>query len=301
MPKTAILFPGQGAQTVGMGQALLERLPAARGLFDEAKSILGYDLADVCLNGPAERLNSTVVSQPAIFVGSLAALEQLKAADRAAIDSCVASAGLSLGEYTALVFAGAMGFADGLKLVQKRGEAMQAAADATPSGMVSILGPERAAVAEIVAAASAEGFIQIANLLCPGTTVVSGTKAACAAAQRLAEEKGARTIALSVAGAFHTPIMKPADEQLTKALESVDLKSPRVPVWSNVDARPHTDPAEIRSLLVRQVLQPVRWEDTMRQLVAEGVEQFHEIGPGRVLAGLLKRVNRKIDCRNTVF
>ena len=301
MPKTAILFPGQGAQSVGMGKTVLETVPAARALFDEAKSILGYDLADICLNGPAERLNSTVVSQPAIFVGSLAALEVLKTSDPNAIESCVATAGLSLGEYTALVFAGAISFHDGLKLVQRRGEVMQAAADATPSGMVSILGPERAQVEEIVAAAGADGFIQVANLLCPGNTVVSGTKAACTAAQRIAEEKGARTIALSVAGAFHTPIMKPADEQLAKALDSVEMKEPRVPVWSNVDARPHTDPAEIRSLLVRQVLQPVLWEETMRQLLAQGVEQFHEIGPGRVLAGLLKRVNRKIDCRNCVF
>jgi [acyl-carrier-protein] S-malonyltransferase len=301
MPKTAILFPGQGAQTVGMGKTVLETVPAARDLFGEAASILGYDLANVCLNGPAERLNSTVVSQPAIFVGSLAALEVLKANDPAAIDACVATAGLSLGEYTALVFAGAMSFRDGLKLVQRRGEAMQAAADATPSGMVSILGPERAQVEEIVAAASAEGFIQVANLLCPGNTVVSGSKAACAAAQKIADEKGARTIALSVAGAFHTPIMKPADEQLARVLEAVEMSPPRVPVWSNVDARPHTDPAEIRQLLVRQVLQPVLWEETMRQLLAQGVEQFHEVGPGRVLAGLLKRVNRKIDCRNCVF
>jgi [acyl-carrier-protein] S-malonyltransferase len=301
MPKTAILFPGQGAQSVGMGKTVLETVPAAQTLFNEAKSILGYDLVDICLNGPAERLNSTVVSQPAIFVGSLAALEVLKTSDPNAIESCVATAGLSLGEYTALVFAGAMSFRDGLKLVQRRGEVMQAAADATPSGMVSILGPERAQVEEIVAAAGADGFIQVANLLCPGNTVVSGTKAACAAAQKIAEEKGARTIALSVAGAFHTPIMKPADEKLAKALESVEMKAPRVPVWSNVDARPHTNPAEIRSLLVRQVLQPVLWEETMRQLLAQGVEQFHEIGPGRVLAGLLKRVNRKIDCRNCVF
>src|SRR5262249_19229794 len=143
-------------------------VPAARALFDEAKSILGYDLADICLNGPAEKLNSTVVSQPAIFVGGLAAQEILTAAQPAAIEDCTATAGLSLGEYTALVFAGAMSFADGLRLVQKRGAAMQAAADATPSGMVSIIGAERAQVEEMVGAASATGFIQIANLLCPG-------------------------------------------------------------------------------------------------------------------------------------
>ena len=301
MPRTAILFPGQGAQSVGMGKAILEGTPAARALFDEARSILGYDLADICLIGPAEKLNSTVVSQPAIFTGGLAAIEVLKTTEPEAIESCVATAGLSLGEYTALVFSGAMSFRDGLRLVQKRGEAMQAAADATPSGMVSILMMERPQVEEVVNAARAEGFIQIANLLCPGNIVLSGDKKACAAAQRIAEEKGARTVALTVAGAFHTPLMKPADEQLARALDAVEITSPRVPVWSNVDAKPHTDPSEIRQLLVRQVLQPVLWEDTLRGLLASGVEQFHEVGPGKVLAGLLKRVDRKIGCKNCIF
>jgi [acyl-carrier-protein] S-malonyltransferase len=284
-----------------MGKAILDGTPAARALFAEAGTILGYDLADVCLNGPAEKLNSTVVSQPAIFTGGLAALEVLKATEPAAIDSCVATAGLSLGEYTALVFAGAMNFRDGLRLVQKRGEAMQAAADATPSGMVSILMMDRSQVDEVVNAARADGFIQIANLLCPGNIVLSGDKNACASAQRIAEEKGGRTIALTVAGAFHTPLMKPADEQLALALDSVEIKSPRLPVWSNVDAKPHTNPAEIKELLVRQVLQPVLWEDTLRGLLASGVEQFHEVGPGKVLAGLLKRVDRKIGCKNCIF
>ena len=301
MPKTAILFPGQGAQIVGMGNDVLATVPAARALFDEARSILGYDLAEVCLNGPAEKLNSTVVSQPAIFVASLAALEILKSADPAAVADCSATAGLSLGEYTALVFAGAMTFADGLKVVQKRGEAMQAAADVTPSGMVSIIGMDRAQVEEMVAAAAGAGLIQIANLLCPGNIVVSGDKAGCAAIQSIAEAKGAKTVALAVAGAFHTPLMKPADEQLAKALEAVDLKPPRVPVWSNVDAKPHTDPAEIRGLLVRQVVQPVLWEDTLRGLLTDGVTVYHEVGPGKVLAGLMKRVQRKTDFRNTTF
>src|SRR5579871_2048997 len=244
MPRTAILFPGQGAQSVGMGKAILEGTPAARALFDEARSILGYDLADICLIGPAEKLNSTVVSQPAIFTGGLAAIEVLKTTEPEAIESCVATAGLSLGEYTALVFAGAMSFRDGLRLVQKRGEAMQAALMRRPSGMVSMLMMERPQVEEVVNAARAEGFIQIANLLCPGNIVLSGDKKACAAAQRIAEEKGARTVALTVAGAFHTPLMKPADEQLARALDAVEITSPRVPVWSNVDAKPHTDPSE---------------------------------------------------------
>jgi [acyl-carrier-protein] S-malonyltransferase len=263
--------------------------------------VLGYDLADVCLNGPADKLNSTVVSQPAIFVASLTALEILKTNDPAASTDCTATAGLSLGEYTALVFAGAMSFQDGLRLVQLRGAAMQAAADATPSGMVSIIGMDRPQVEEMVVAAQPAGFIQIANLLCPGNIVVSGLKSACAEIQKIAEEKGAKTVALSVAGAFHTPIMKPADQQLAKALETVDLKAPRIPVWSNVDARPHTEPAEIRDLLVRQVLQPVLWEDTLRALVSDGATVYHEVGPGKVLAGLMKRVQRKTDFRNTTF
>jgi [acyl-carrier-protein] S-malonyltransferase len=298
MSKIAFLFPGQGAQTVGMGRALADSLPAARQLFDEAADALGYNLLDVCTSGPAERLNSTVVSQPALFVASLAALESLKATEPDRAGQCEAAAGLSLGEYTALAFAGAMSFRDGLRVVQRRGEAMQAAADATPSGMVSILTMEPAKVEELVAKARAWGLIEIANLLCPGNIAVSGTKAACDAAEHLAQELGGRAVRLTVAGAFHTPIMKPADEALAAALAEVTIGPPRIPVWSNVDAQPHTDPGEIRGLLVRQVLQPVLWEQTMRNLLAAGFDKFYEIGPGRVLAGLLKRVQRKVECVN---
>lgn len=301
MPRTAVLFPGQGAQSVGMGRDILATSAAAQRRFAEASEILGYDLADVCLNGPAERLNSTVVSQPAIFVGSLAALDIVSEQEPAVLESCVATAGLSLGEYTALVFAGALSFADGLRLVRRRGEAMQAAADATPSGMLSILMLERPVVEEIVQQAQAAGFLRIANLLCPGNIVVSGEKAAIAEAQRLAEQRGARTVVLAVAGAFHTPLMKPADQALADALRQVELRPARIPVWSNVDARPHQDPDEIRALLIRQVLEPVLWEDTLRGLLEAGVEQFHEVGPGKVLAGLLKRVQRKVECRNWLF
>src|SRR5436305_5167357 len=179
MPQVAFLFPGQGAQAVGMGRQLCESLPAVRQLFDEASEVLGYNLADVCWNGPAERLNSTAASQPAIFVASLAALETLKANDPAAVEACQAAAGLSLGEYTALVFAGALDFADGLRVVQRRGEAMQAAADTTPSGMVSVMGLEQARVAELCAAARGGEVLEIANLLCPGNIVISGSKTAC--------------------------------------------------------------------------------------------------------------------------
>lgn len=297
--KVAFLFPGQGAQAVGIGQQLNDSVPAARKLFDEGAEILGYDLRAVCRDGPKERLDSTAVSQPAIFVASLAALEQLRTQEPQAEAECVAAAGLSLGEYTALAFAGAFSFADGLRLVKARGEAMQAAADATPSAMVSVLGLAQDKVEELCQRARPKGIIEIANLLCPANIVVSGSKAACDEVERLAPEVGAmKTIRLAVAGAFHTTIMKPADEALARALEKVELRPPRIPVWSNVDAKPHTDPAEIRSLLVRQVLQPVLWEATMRNLLAQGVERFYEIGPGRVLAGLLKRVERKVECRN---
>ncbi|HJZ54987.1 MAG TPA: ACP S-malonyltransferase [Gemmataceae bacterium] len=299
MPKTAFLFPGQGAQAVGMAGPLCQSLPAARALFGQASSALGYDLLDVCVNGPAERLNATDVSQPAIFVASLAALEQLKATQPEALAGVVATAGLSLGEYTALVFAGALSFADGLEVVQARGQAMQAAAEATPSGMVALIGLDVADVEVLVAEARPAGTLEIANYLCPGNTVVSGSAAAIERIEQLCAQKGGlRATRLAVAGAFHTDIMKPADEKLAAALADVALSAPRIPVWSNVDARPHTDPAEIKRLLVKQVLAPVRWEDTMRGMLAEGVERFYEVGPGRVLAGLLKRVQRKTDIQN---
>jgi len=208
-----------------------------------------------------------------------------------------AAAGLSLGEYTALVFAGAMSFRDGLRVVQRRGEAMQAAADAKASGMVSVIGAEREKVEELCNAARGTGTLKVANLLCPGNIVVSGSKEACDALEKLAAET-AKTVRLAVAGAFHTPLMKPADEALAAALGMATIRPPRMPVWSNVDARPHTEPAEICPLLVRQVVEPVLWEQTLRNLLAGGYERFYEIGPGRVLAGLLKRVNRKVECIN---
>jgi [acyl-carrier-protein] S-malonyltransferase len=281
-----------------MGRQPYETVLAAKQLFDEASEVLGYDLGDVCWNGPADRLNSTVVSQPAIFVASLAALEVLKANDPDTVAACEAAAGLSLGEYTALVFAGALSFRDGLRVVQRRGEAMQAAAEAHPGGMVSVLLLDQAQVEQLCGRARLEGTLQIANLLCPGNVVVSGAQTACAAAERLAQEMGGRTVRLTVAGAFHTDLMKPADHALAEVLAEVEIRPPRLPVWSNVDARPHTDPAEIRQLLVRQVVQPVLWEQTLRNLLAEGIDRFYEIGPGRVLAGLLKRVQRKAECQN---
>ena len=281
-----------------MGKALYDSLPEAKALFDRADEILGYSLTDLCFNGPIEQLSTTVISQPALFVTSLAALESLKKTNPEVVEACSCAAGLSLGEYTALACAGALSFEDGLRLVAERGKAMQAAADATPSGMVSLLSAEIPVVEELCEKAREGEILQIANLLCPGNTVVSGTKAACERVVKLAEETGsARPIALAVAGAFHTPIMRPADERLAEVLAGVQITAPKFPVISNVDAEAHNDPDEIRAILVRQILSPVQWETTIRKLIADGYDSFWEIGPGRVLRGLMKRIDRKIPCQ----
>ncbi|MCB9872931.1 MAG: ACP S-malonyltransferase [Planctomycetaceae bacterium] len=297
MSKVAFLFPGQGAQSVGMGREACDTLPAVRELFDRANAVLGYDLAQLCFEGPDERLDSTVYSQPALFVCGLAGLELLKAASIELVESVAATAGLSLGEYTALVFAEAMDFETGLSVVKIRGEAMQAASDATPSGMVSLLGLEPDAIEKLCDEARGDGILQIANYLCPGNIVVSGSKDACERIAELAVEAGAmKAIPLAVAGAFHTAIMQPAVERLTAALATATIAPPRIPVISNVDAQPHNDPEEIRSLLVQQVVSPVRWEDSMRYFLNDGFDMFYEVGPGRVLRGLMKRINRKTAC-----
>ena len=283
-----------------MGKELYESLPAARQLFDQAADILGYDLANICFSGPPETLNATNYSQPALFVASLAALEALKDQSPQVVEDCQAVAGLSLGEYTALVFAGVLDFEAGLKIVQERGSAMQAAAEAVSSGMVSVLGMERSQLEELIEQQRGpDETLQIANLLCPGNLVASGDSAAC---QRLAEaatEAGAmKVLPLAVAGAFHTPIMQPAVERLTAVLQGVSFQAPRIPVIFNVDAQPHQDPQQIQELLVQQVVSPVLWEDSMRYLLDTGIDSFCEIGPGRVLRGLLRRIDRKINCEN---
>ena len=298
MSKVAFLFPGQGAQKVGMGRVACEKLPAARALFDRANELLGYDLAKLCLDGPDEELNSTVHSQPALFVCALAGLELLKDESPEIIEQCQATAGLSLGEYTAIVFAGAMDFETGLAVVQRRGEAMQAAADAKSSGMVSLLGLEVEQIEKLCEEAREPGeVLEIANHLCPGNIVVSGDQAACDRIAESAVAAGAiKAIPLAVAGAFHTSIMQPAVDQLSEALAGATLSAPRIPVISNVDAQPHTDPEEIRRLLVDQVVNAVRWEGSMRYLLAENYDLFYEVGPGRVLRGLMKRIHRKTKC-----
>ena len=299
MSRIAFLFPGQGAQTVGMGKRLAESLPSARQLYDRAAEVLGYDLAKLCFEGPAEELDSTVYSQPAIFVTSLAALEWLRDESPDVVLACEATAGLSLGEYTAMVFAGVMEFEDGLALVQRRGVAMQEAADATPSGMVSVLGLERVEVAALCDKARQGEILEIANLLCPATIVISGSLGACERAAEMAQSFGAmKAVPLAVAGAFHTEIMRPADQRCAKALTDVPMRKPRIPVIANVDAQPHDDPEDIRQILVRQILHPVRWEDSMRYLLQEGFDQFYEVGPGRGLRALLRRIDRRVACQS---
>ena len=293
---TALLFPGQGAQAVGMGAALRAEFPAARALYDRAAEVLGYDLAALCERGPAEKLNATDVSQPALYVSGFAALEKLKAEHPDALGDVAFVAGLSLGEYTALAFAETFSFEDGLRVVEARGRAMQAAAEATPSGMVSALLLDRDAARAVRDAAAGDAVLELANFLCPGNTVLSGESAAIARAIEEIEKAGGRPIPLAVAGAFHTSLMKPADERLAAALDAVEMRPPKVPVVSNVDAAPHTDPSELRDLLVRQVLAPVRWEDSVRAMLAAGVDRFYEVGTGRVLTGLLKRIDRKTPC-----
>ncbi|MEM6328944.1 MAG: ACP S-malonyltransferase [Planctomycetota bacterium] len=293
---TAFLFPGQGAQVVGMGAELCGRSPAAASLFGRASDLLGYDLLKLCTNGPAEELDSTVYSQPALYVCSLAALEQLKIDSPEVVQGVTAAAGLSLGEYTALAFAGAIGFEDGLEVVAERGAAMQDAAEASPSGMVSVLGLEVEQVEQLCEEARQGETLQVANLLCPGNTVVSGTNGACERVAELAASAGAmKVVPLAVAGAFHTPLMQPAVDRLSAKLAAATIAPPRLPVVSNVDARPHDDPEEIRSLLIQQVVSPVRWHDSMRYLIDELlIDGCYEIGPGRVLRGLMKRIQRKL-------
>ncbi|KAI8474452.1 MAG: acyl transferase/acyl hydrolase/lysophospholipase [Monoraphidium minutum] len=266
-------------------------------------AILGYDLLQVCVEGPKEKLDTTAISQPAIYVASLAALEKIRATEPAVLESVDVAAGLSLGEYTALTFAGAMTFEDGLKLVKLRGESMQAAADAVKSGMVSVIGLDSAKVEELCKAATAEvgedKAIRIANFLCPGNYAVSGSIEGCEAVEKLGKSFKARmTVRLSVAGAFHTSYMAPAAEKLQAALAATNIVTPRIPVISNVDAQPHSDPATIKAILAQQLTSPVQWETSLKTLLDKGMTKSYEVGPGNVIAGIMKRINKTAEITN---
>jgi [acyl-carrier-protein] S-malonyltransferase len=275
----------------------VEACPAAAALFVRAGEILGYDLLSICRTGPVERLNSTAVSQPGILVTSLAALELLRTRPDDPLAHAGVAAGLSLGEYTALVFAGALGFDDAVRLVDVRGRAMQECAETRPGAMVAVLGLERAPLETLCAECRGDDVLEIANVLCPGNVVVSGSATACERLAAAATAAGAlKCVPLEVAGAFHTVLMQPAVDRLARALEATALRPPRIPVVSNVDARPHTDPDEIRRLLARQVVGVVEWSDSMAYILSTGVRNVWEIGPGRVLRGLMKRIDRSVAC-----
>lgn len=300
--KMSFMFPGQGAQFVGMCGEVVKEVPKAKELFDKASDILGYDLLEVCENGPKEKLDSTVVSQPAIFVASMAAVEKLRQDDPSKLDEATCAMGLSLGEYSALCFAGAISFEDGVKITKARGEAMQAASDAVESGMVSVIGLDKTKVGEICEAATAKSGenIQIANYLCNGNYAVSGHSKACDTVAEIAKPdfKARMTVKLAVAGAFHTDFMKPAVSSLETVLDTVEIKKPRIPVISNVDAQPHSDPDTIKKLLATQVTSPVLWENTMDLMLSSGFEEAYELGPGKVTSGILKRFDKTAKSSN---
>jgi [acyl-carrier-protein] S-malonyltransferase len=293
---TYILCPGQGGQAVGMGKEVAQKSGRARDLFERAGRVLGFDLAAVCFNGPEDRLNQTDVSQPALYVTGIASFVAAKEAGKVAETDVAAWAGLSLGEYTALHLAGVFGFDEGLRLVASRGRYMQEAAVAVPSGMVAIMGADETAVLGLCEQAGAGEVLVPANFNAPGQIVVSGAKGACERVLSAAEGKGFKAVALKVAGAFHSPLMKPAADRMRAELDKVQFQPPRQTVYSNVTGRPHEkDATSIKEKLVQQIVEPVRWEQTMQALVAEAPSgRYVELAPGRTLAGLAKRINRRL-------
>jgi [acyl-carrier-protein] S-malonyltransferase len=293
MSQTALLFAGQGAQTVGMGRDLAATFPAAQALFDRANAALGYDLASVCFTGPEAELTKTENAQPGIFLVSWVALELLKA--RVPSLQFSATAGLSLGEFTALTAAGALSFEDGLRVVRLRGRFMQEACDATRGGMAAIIGLDEAPTREVCAQAG----VELANLNCPGQLVISGEAEKITHACELAKVRGAkRALPLPVAGAYHSRLMASAQPKLRDALAGVTLTAPRVPVIANVTAQPHGAPASIADTLVAQVTGSVRWEESIRHLLAQGFTRFIELGPGTALTGFLKRIDKSAQVLN---
>jgi len=293
MRKTALLFAGQGAQVVGMGKDLAEQFPSAREWFARANSVLGYDLAQICFSGPEQELTKTEHAQPGIFIVSWIAFELLK--KRVPGLSIEATAGLSLGEFTALAAADSLSFEEGLRVVRQRGLFMQEACDATHGTMAAIIGLEVAPTLQVCAQAG----VVLANLNCPGQLVISGETEKIAQACDLAKAKGARrALPLSVAGAYHSPLMDSAKPKLSAELERVAVNSPQMNVISNVTSEPHDSPKNIRTLLVEQVTSSVRWEESMRYLLAQGFDRFIELGPGTALSGFMKRIDKTVTMLN---
>jgi len=288
MMKTAYVFPGQGAQFVGMGQDLYNLNDETKALFEQANDILGFRITDIMFSGTDEELKQTKVTQPAIFLHSVILAKALG-------DSFQPSmvAGHSLGEFSALVSAGALSFEDGLKLVSKRANAMQKATELEPSTMAAILGLEDAIVEDICAKVT--DTVVAANYNCPGQVVISGTVAGVDKACELLLEAGAkRALKLNVGGAFHSPLMEPARLELQAAIEAVEIQSPVCPIYQNVSAQPQTAPEVIKENLIAQLTGAVRWTQTVQQMIADGVEGFVEVGPGNVLQGLVKKVDRQM-------
>jgi [acyl-carrier-protein] S-malonyltransferase len=293
MSKTALLFAGQGAQVVGMGCDLTEKFPAAKAIFDRANAVLGYDLAKICFKGPEAELTKTEHAQPGIFLVSWVAFELLK--EQVPSLKFDATAGLSLGEFTALAAAGAMSFEDSLKVVRQRGRFMQEACEVTKGGMAAIIGLDEAPTREVCA----EAGVELANLNCPGQLVISGESEKIAKACELAKAKGARrALPLPVAGAYHSPLMASVQPKLQAALAAITLQAPSVPVIGNVTAQPHGGPVEIQQRLAEQVTASVRWEQSIRWLLAQGFTRFIELGPGTALTGFMKRIEKSAQMLN---
>jgi len=293
MSKTALLFAGQGAQVVGMGKDLAEKFPSAKAWFDRANTALGYDLAAICFSGPDAELTKTEHAQPGIFLVSWVAFQLLK--EQVPSLKFDATAGLSLGEFTALTAAGGMSFEDGLRVVRQRGKFMQEACDATRGGMAAVIGLDEVPTREVCG----EAGIVLANLNCPGQLVISGEADKIMKAVDLAKAKGAkRAIPLPVAGAYHSPLMASAQPKLQAELAKVKLSAPTVPVVSNVTAQPHGAPGEISARLIEQVTSSVLWENSMRYLLAQGFTRFIELGPGTALSGFMKRIDKTAQMLN---
>jgi [acyl-carrier-protein] S-malonyltransferase len=293
MQKTALLFAGQGAQAPGMGKDLFEKHAMARDLFAQANRALGYDLTSICFNGPEPELTKTENAQPGIFLVSWVAFQLLR--EKLPTLQFHATAGLSLGEFTALAAAGVMSFEDGLKVVRLRGRYMQEACEATRGSMAALIGMDEVPAREVCA----EAGVELANLNCPGQLVISGEEEAIKRACELAKTRGAkRALPLSVAGAYHSKLMASAQPKLRAALAELPLHLPAVPVMSNVTAKPHGTPGEIHGRLVEQVTSSVRWEESMRHLLAEGFNRFIELGPGTTLTGFMKRIDKSVQLLN---